>query len=100
MLDVTTSTFQQEVLESDIPVIVDFWAAWCGPCRALAPILSAFAAKHEGKIKVVKVNCDEESSIGAKYSVDLIPTIMLFKGGEQVDKIVGLTKEAALEAWL
>ena len=97
MADVTFTdeNFEAEVLKSDIPVLVDFFAVWCGPCMMMAPVIDELAKEHEGKWKIGKVNIDEEPELAQKFSIQSIPTILLFKNGEVVDKIMGAqTKEA------
>jgi thioredoxin 1 len=94
---VTESTFEQEVLASEKPVIVDFWAEWCGPCHAVAPILDRIAAERDGELKVVKVNIDEEQGLAQRYGIASIPTIVLFRGGEPAAAAIGAQPKAALE---
>jgi thioredoxin 1 len=93
---VTDATFDAEVLGSDVPVIVDFWAEWCGPCKMVAPVLEEIAAEHEGKVVVVKLNTDENPEITRRYQVMSIPTMSVFSGGEVVTSIVGAKPKAAL----
>ena len=95
-LELSSANFDAEVLQSEVPVLVDFWAPWCGPCRMMAPVLDAMAAKYEGKVKVTKVNVDEAGDIAGRYGIRSIPTLMIFKGGEQVETVVGAVPEAEL----
>lgn len=89
MTAVTTATFDAEVLESNLPVLVDFWAEWCGPCRAVAPILEEISKEHGSKLKIVKLNIDENSELAIKYGITSIPALNIFVNGEVVKSIVG-----------
>ncbi len=91
------STFEQEVLKSDIPVLVDFWAVWCGPCKAIAPTVEELAKQYKGKVKVAKMDVDEHQNVPQQYGIRSIPTLLLFKGGRVVDTIVGAVPKAKLE---
>lgn len=88
-IEITDATFETEVVQSEIPVLVDFWAAWCGPCKMIAPVLEQFAGEMEGKLKVCKLNVDENSQKPGEYGVMSIPTLVLFKDGEEKDRMVG-----------
>jgi thioredoxin 1 len=88
-LTLTDDNFNAEVLNSDIPVLVDFWATWCGPCIAIAPTIEALSTEYEGRVKVGKVDVDENQGVAAQYGIRSIPTLMVFKNGEVVDQIIG-----------
>ena len=94
------ANFEQEVLQSEIPVLVDFWAVWCGPCRMLAPTIAKIAEKYEGKVKVGKVNVDENTRLAQRYGIVSIPTVFVFRGGRVAGKSIGLRSQADLEALL
>lgn len=89
-LEITDATFEEQVLNSDIPVLVDFWAAWCGPCRMVGPVIEEIAGEYEGKAIVGKVDVDANQEFAAKYGVRNIPTVLMFKGGEVVGRQVGV----------
>jgi len=88
-LEVTDDTFEQEVLQASGPVLVDFWAVWCGPCRAIAPIVEELAGEYEGKLKVMKLDVDENPRVPTTYAVQSIPTLLIFKDGRQAERVVG-----------
>jgi thioredoxin 1 len=93
---VTSADFKEKVLNSDVPVLVDFWAQWCGPCRMIAPHVEAVAEQFAGKAKVYKVDVDQETELASQYGIMSIPTLMIFKGGKQVDQIVGAQPQKAI----
>ncbi len=97
---VDTNSFQADVLQASEPVVVDFWAEWCGPCKMIAPALEEISAELDGKIKVAKLNIDENPEIAAQYGVRSIPTLMMFKNGEVADVKVGAAPKTALSAWI
>ncbi|MDD2427908.1 MAG: thioredoxin [Eubacteriales bacterium] len=96
----TKANFKEEVLESEQPVLVDFWASWCGPCRMVGPIVEALAEDFDGRAKVGKVNVDEEDDLARQYSVMSIPTLVIFKGGEVAERLVGARSQGELAALL
>ena len=97
---VTDDTFDTEVKQSDIPVVVDFWAEWCGPCKQIGPALEELSAEYEGRVKIVKVNVDENPNSPAQMGVRGIPALFMFKNGEVVSNKVGAAPKAALESWI
>jgi thioredoxin 1 len=90
VLEINVDNFEAEVLNSDVPVLVDFWAPWCGPCKMLGPVVEELASDFEGKAKVAKINVDNNQELAAKFSVRGIPTVMVFKGGSSVESFVGV----------
>ncbi len=94
---VTDATFEKEVLKSPIPVLVDFWAPWCGPCRAVGPVIEELATENAGKILVAKMNVDDNTATPAKYGIRAIPTIIFFKNGEAVEQLTGASSKANLQ---
>ena len=98
VVEVTDSLFESSILKSDIPVLVDFWASWCAPCKAIAPIVEEIASDYSGKVKVVKMNVDENPATPGKYGVRGIPTLILFKNGQVVDQVVGAVPKNQIKA--
>lgn len=98
VLEATDANFEDEILQSDVPALVDFWAEWCMPCKMLAPTIDEIAQEYEGKLKVASVDTDSNRDVSMKYGVSAIPTLMLFKDGEVVRKFVGLQQKADLKA--
>ncbi len=100
ILEVNANSFEQEIIKSDLPVIVDLWAPWCGPCKALHPVIESVATDYDGKVKVVKVNIDESPTIASEYQVMSIPTLLFFKDGKVQSQIIGLVDKEKIESKL
>ncbi|RLG32960.1 thioredoxin [Methanosarcinales archaeon] len=99
-IEITDANFKQEVLESEIPCLVDFWAPWCGPCQMIGPIVKEIAQKYQGKIKVCKLNVDDAKQTALEYKVMGIPSLIVFKDGKETDKVVGAVPKSAVESMI
>lgn len=99
-IKLTKANFEQEVVNSDIPVLVDFWATWCGPCKMIAPFVTEIANENEGRIKIGKINVDEEPELAVRFKISSIPTLMLFENGQVKDMLVGYRPKADIESML
>jgi len=99
-IEITDANFEQEVEKSDIPVLIDFWAVWCGPCRMIAPIVEEIAGEYQGKVKVGKLDVDSSPGVAGKYGIRSIPTLLIFKGGKKVDEIVGAVPKTMITSKL
>ena len=95
-LEITEQNFDQEVEKSNVPVLIDMWAAWCGPCRIIGPVVEELAGKYQGKMKVGKLNVDDHPQVAGRFRIMNIPTLLLFKGGQEVDRIVGVVPKEEL----
>ncbi|MEL6264703.1 MAG: thioredoxin [Pseudomonadota bacterium] len=99
-ISVTDADFETSVLEADLPVVVDFWAEWCGPCKQIGPALEKLSEEFDGKIQIAKLNIDENPMTPSKFGIRGIPTLLMFKGGELVSKKIGAAPQSALQAWI
>lgn len=100
VMEVTDTDFDQNVLKSDIPVLVDFWAPWCGPCKMIGPLLEEIATSFEGKLNIAKINVDENQAVAQQFGIMSIPSLIMFQDGEVLDKIVGAVPKDKLESWI
>jgi thioredoxin len=100
IVTITDQNFEAEVLKSDTPVLVDFWATWCGPCRAVAPVLEQLAEENDGKVRIAKLNVDENQQVAFQFQVSSIPTFILFKGGKMADRMLGAMPKNAFQSFI
>jgi len=96
-INVNSQNFEEEVLKAQLPVLVDFYATWCGPCKMIAPVISKIAEEYKGKVKVAKINVDDENELAMKYQIQNIPTLILFKDGKTVGSLIGLNSKSEIE---
>lgn len=98
LVTITESNFEEEVIKSEVPVLIDFWAVWCGPCKMIAPIVEELSTEYAGKVKVAKCDVDSNQSIAIKYGIRSIPTLLIFRGGQVVDQIVGAVPKPTIQS--